>query len=252
MGKRRLELDLVTKVARRQGIKEKSVIQMVSGKARQLGVSSPTALLDWARNLKLGTTSYYNRMPPEQQAEFRSLGRSAEPARRAVRAAGNGVKKSLPKGPPTERGLMAQVVPALLQHQQLRDYCSDLLSLTGRFDRVVSAATTVLETRLRELTGERGNIPNIVAIALHPDRAMFRVSADNNVQEGFFFLVRGVFSVFRNESHHTLSTRLSRWDALKVCCLIDYLLTTIETVASAAAAPARASGPAARKKKAAR
>jgi hypothetical protein len=72
------------------------------------------------------------------------------------------------------------------------------------------------------------NLPDLAAKALHPNQEpILRVSADPDEQDGFFLLVRGAFAVLRNDSHHGLSDKLSRWDALRICCFVDYLLTAI-------------------------
>jgi len=55
----------------------------------------------------------------------------------------------------------------MLGDGELRGRCTDLLLRKKHHDRVVREATTILEDRIRRLTGIRG----LTAAAFHKDRA---------------------------------------------------------------------------------
>lgn len=127
--------------------------------------------------------------------------------------------------------ITAATINALLQDEQLRGRCKDLLRATKHFDRVFREATTVLDDRLKAKSAIKNINPvNLVGKALNPDpdRAIVVVSNNKDEQEGFHAMCKGVMLAFRNKTHHELSDKFTGEDALKFCGFIDLLLAVIE------------------------
>ena len=125
---------------------------------------------------------------------------------------------------------MAQVVDAVLSDPELRDRCRDLLTARRNYDRVVREATTILDDRLKRLSGvARMNAADLVGKVLNPDpeRAVIELSGDPNEQRGMHGVCNGIMLAFRNKAHHSLSDSFAQQDALKFCGFIDTLLTIV-------------------------
>jgi hypothetical protein len=113
---------------------------------------------------------------------------------------------------------------------ELLSRCSDLMNAESHFDRVVREATTILDDILKKLSGISDMMPSsLVSKVLNPisERALIVVSENAAEQEGFHYICKGVMLLFRDSTHHNLSDKFSREDAIKVCGLIDTLLKTI-------------------------
>jgi len=61
-------------------------------------------------------------------------------------------------------------------------------------------------------------------IAPNPTLAILVVSSEPSEQEGFFKICSGIEAAFRNRTHHEVSNRLTRNDAIKFCGFVDSLL----------------------------
>ena len=119
----------------------------------------------------------------------------------------------------------------VIQDDELRDRCADLIKRPRNHDRVFREATTVLEHRVKTLSGitQRMNPQNLIgkAISSDPMRAILVVSNDAGEQEGFYKVCSGIELAFRNRTHHELSNKLTRYDAIKFCGFIDSLLLVL-------------------------
>jgi len=120
----------------------------------------------------------------------------------------------------------------LLQDTELQQRCGDLLRAKSNFDRAISQATLILEDRIRKkakpatrLVGE-----NLVGHAFNADlkRTVLKISNDSDDQRGFIFILKGVVPAFRNRTHHHVTDKFSRGEALRVCGFIDVLLRVVD------------------------
>jgi hypothetical protein len=124
-----------------------------------------------------------------------------------------------------------------IKDEELKNRCSDLLSATGHFDRVINQATLVLEDRIRTRAGIDKPMVGVqlVNAVLNADLAktVLRVSENPEEHEGVCHMCRGVMLTFRNPTHHHVIDTYSGEDALKVCAFIDNLLTLIDNASEA-------------------
>jgi uncharacterized protein (TIGR02391 family) len=115
---------------------------------------------------------------------------------------------------------------------ELRDRCSDLLTAPSHFDRAINQATQVLENRIRKKSGAPSTWTGTElvnkTIKSDPNISILVLSTESAEQEGMSNLCRGMMMTYRNETHHQLTDRYSREDALKVCAFIDLLLRAID------------------------
>ncbi len=122
-----------------------------------------------------------------------------------------------------------------IEDSQLRDRCSDILSARGNFDRVINQATQVLEDRLRRKAGSDRNTVGVKlvseALGGDPSTARLAISPHCDEQEGITHILRGIMVGFRNPTHHQLGSTITREQALKVCCFIDFLLGVLDAAA---------------------
>jgi uncharacterized protein (TIGR02391 family) len=224
LGKIRLDQQLVEKLAKRLRKKPQYIREQLSRKAGRLGITSEAALVAWCQQEGMGTARFLNRQPPSVREEARNArGGAAAPAPR------NGTKSARAKGHKPASSLKP-VLDLLLQDQELRGRCGDLLMAKKHFDRAFREATTVLDDRVKRISTIKGLNPiALVGKALSPDpaKAVVEVSAEKDEQEGFFSISKGVMLAFRNPTHHQLSNKFTREDALKFCGFIDALLAVL-------------------------
>jgi hypothetical protein len=60
-----------------------------------------------------------------------------------------------------------------------------------------------------------------------PTKAVIRISAEKDVQEGFFLICKGVMQAFRNRAHHNLSDAFTQADVVRFCGFVDTILAVI-------------------------
>ena len=116
---------------------------------------------------------------------------------------------------------------------ELRRRCADLYEqFSGdpadqdRFDTVLREASTVLEERIRRVSGLPAHLHglDLVSAAFAPDNGELIVSIDRNEQEGAHLLFRGYFGFIRNTVGHHLVAAYTRERAAQVLGYADYLL----------------------------
>src|SRR5438445_5823326 len=137
------------KLSKQTNKSPKSLRELASRKAGELGISSPAALLWWAKDKGISITRALKKLPAEAREEFRSAqkGRVAPVSVRTMNP-----KPTRPKaGKP--RAITAATINSLLQDETLRERCKDLLRTRKHFDRVFREATTVLDDRLKTKSG---------------------------------------------------------------------------------------------------
>lgn len=116
--------------------------------------------------------------------------------------------------------------------EELKSRCSDILSSPGNFDRVINQATLVLEDRIRTKSQNKEGLVGIQLVnkVLNSDlkKSVLKVSENSDEHEGICHICRGIMLSFRNPTHHFVSDRFSREDALKLVAFIDNLLQIVD------------------------
>lgn len=120
-----------------------------------------------------------------------------------------------------------------LDDKELRKRCEDILLGEDAFDRAINQATQVLEDRIKKKAGlEKTPLIGLplVSNAIHKDFSLTKLkfSDEPDVQEGYANLFKGIVSIYRNPTHHTLGYHCSREYALKTCAFIDDLLKEVD------------------------
>lgn len=122
---------------------------------------------------------------------------------------------------------------------ELKLRVSDLLSAKAKFDRAINQATQVLEDRIRRKSRAPAGLTGTELvnrmIKADPAGSTLILSLDRSEQEGMANLCRGMMMAYRNETHHQLTDRYTRQDALKVCAFVDLLLRAVDDAVTAAA-----------------
>ena len=220
--KTRLDQALLERIASKTGKTVKYVREQVSKRASRLSVSSEAAQLLWAKEQGIGTAVALRKLPPHIQDQVRD----ALPTVFAVPPRGSS-KEATGKSTSRAPDPVTMAIEYLLSDAELRSRCKDLLKRRKHLDRALREATTVLEDRIRTLSGLGGLNPEpLVNQALNPDpsKASLVVSTNRNEQEGFHSICRGIVKAFRNPAHHQLDEKVSPEDALKFCAFVDVLL----------------------------
>jgi hypothetical protein len=228
-----LDQKIMSKIAKKLGKKNITAINgMVSRKASQLGISAEAALILLAKENGIGASTYQRNIDPMKQAEVRdALPAIFAPSTRTI-ASGRQTKNKGARQT-TKRASLKSAIEYLIQDQELRDRCEDILLASSKFDRPINQATLVLEDRIRnkakptaKLVGE-----NLVNFAFNENlsKTVLRVASnDADDQRGFTQILRGIVPTFRNKTHHHIIKTFSREEAMRVCGFIDVLLRVVD------------------------
>lgn len=224
MAKAQLNQTLLAKMAEKTDKEAQYVRERISRKASKWGVPSEVAQVLWSMELGIGTASALRSLPPHMQEQVQSGLPTLLPQPQA-----SGDKKGQRRTRPTrQRDPIRLLIQILLSDEELKERCEDLLRARGNFDRAFREATTVLEDRIRRLSGVRGlNPEQLVGRVLNVNNPILVVSDDAGEREGFFSVCKGLVLAFRNPHHHQLSDKLTREDALRFCGFVDSLLTVL-------------------------
>ena len=116
--------------------------------------------------------------------------------------------------------------------KELHERCGDILLGETAFDRAINQATQILEDRIKKKSGLEkttliGN--SLISRAIHTklDQTVLKFSDEADIQEGYSFLFKGLISIYRNPTHHSLNFKCDREYALKFCAYIDELLLEV-------------------------
>ena len=230
-----LDKKIMSKIAKKLGKKNIIVVNgIVSKKASKLGISAEAALILLAKEHGIGTSTYQRNLDVTKQAEVRdALPSIFAPARAANHAGkiknGNGTKPTISK-----KASLKLTIEYLIEDQELRSRCQDILMASTNFDRPINQATLVLEDRIRNkvqpmnkrLVGEP-----LVNFAFNEDlsKTVLQVPIkDADDQRGFTQILRGLVPTFRNKTHHHIIKSFSREEAMRVCGFIDVLLRVVD------------------------
>jgi uncharacterized protein (TIGR02391 family) len=232
MGRRVLDPTLMSKLTKRFGNTKENVNVMVSKKANKLGISAEAALIILAKENDIGTSTYQRTLDPSKQAEVRNALPSVifPGAQTSVRA--SGMKSKSHTITVAKKNPFPEMIAYLIQDQQLRERCRDILLASSHFDRPIREATLILEDRIRKKSGlGRMNGDPLVGAAFNPElsKTLLRVASnDSDDQRGFTQIMRGIVPTFRNKTHHHITGKFTREDALRVCGFIDVLLRVVD------------------------
>ena len=120
-----------------------------------------------------------------------------------------------------------------IEDKELHDRCGDILLGEGAYDRAINQATQILEDRIKKKAKlDKTTLIGIPLIskAVHAkiEQTILKFSDEADIQEGYAFIFKGIISVYRNPTHHSLNFKCNREYALKFCAYIDELLKEID------------------------
>jgi hypothetical protein len=228
-----LDKKIMSKIGQKIGKEDITVINtMVSRKARSLGISSEAALIILAKEYNIGTSTYQRSLDATKQAEVRDalLANFASTSLKASKGKRTAKKTALL---PDKPALLKSALEYLIEDDQLRDRCVDILLASSNFDRPINQATQILEERIRNKAKPPVNLvgENLVTFAFNEEisKTVLRVaSGDPNDQRGFTQILRGIVPTFRNKTHHHIINTFSRNEAMRVCGFVDVLLRVVD------------------------
>lgn len=229
-----LDSKIMSKLVKKLGKKKVTDINViVSNKASKLGISAEAALIILAKQHGIGTSTYQRSLDVAKQAEVRdALPTIFAPARITNHASKarneNGIKSVISK-----KASLKLTIEYLIEDEELRSRCQDILMASANFDRPINQATLVLEDRIRKKALPTKKIvgENLVGYAFNEEisRTVLRVASnDSDDQRGFTQMLRGIFAAFRNKTHHHIIKSFSREEAMCVCGFIDVLLRVVD------------------------
>jgi len=223
----RLDQGLLGKIAEKTRKPIKYVREQTSRRASRSGIASEAALVLWAMDLRIGITRVLARLEPHIQAQVHSA-QSSKPTSERPRP-----RASSEQTPDIHQlqDPFPEAIDLLLRDEQLRGRCGDLLRKKKYLDRPMREATTILESRIRQLAGITDNRKpeDLVNSALNPDptKAILVLGTVPSDQAGLHSLCKGVVLAYRHRAHHRLSEDVGREEALKFCGFVDLLLALL-------------------------
>jgi len=112
---------------------------------------------------------------------------------------------------------------------EIKERCLDILGADGNFDRVIREATTILEDRIRKVSGLNSSYYGVKLIteALHHKDGILEIEGEESEREGIYHILRGITLSFRQETHHKICDHFTQDEAMKVMVMIDLLLQII-------------------------
>lgn len=227
-----LDAKLLDKIAEKLGKKKRENVNvMVSQMAHKFGISSEAALVILAKRLNIGTANYQKKLEPNKQAEIRDLLPIifTERIKTKISQKSSSYKTKVKL---SRRTKLKAAIDYLIEDQELKDRCQDLLLASSKFDRPINQATLVLEDRIRKKAQPIQPLVgvNLVNYAFKGDltKTILEVSNNPDEQDGFANITRGVMLAFRNPTHHHIVNTFTREEALKVCGFIDVLLKVVD------------------------
>jgi uncharacterized protein (TIGR02391 family) len=224
---RKLDPILLKKLSQKTGKEEKYLREQICKKASQLGIYSEAYLILWAKKLKIGTLRVERKISknfPQILDQIRESMPYFLEAPRAFKRKRERISQTI------SYPSLRLAIENLIDDEDLKSRCKDLLRTKKYFDRVFREATTILEDRIRNISEIDARGVDLVAKALNPDpnKAVIKVSNDPSEQEGVFNLCKGIILVFRNPTHHKLTDQFNEKDALRFISTVDLLLAIIK------------------------
>jgi len=224
---RRLDPQLLSRIAAKTGKSEKYTREQISKRAARLGVAAEAAQIAWARELGIGTAVALRRLPPHIQDQARTALAPSLPT--AASQPGASSPSGGTRAKPTDPVLIA--ADFLITDPELKSRCRPLLRRKKHLDTAIREATVVLDDRLRKLSGitEKINPAPLVSKVLNPEpsKAILVVSEEPSEQQGVHNMCLGLVLAYRDPAHHTLNDKITPQEALKLIAFVDVLLSTI-------------------------
>lgn len=231
MAQTRLDQKLLSKIAKKIGKDLPNVRVRVSRIAAKLGISSEAALIILAKELGIGTAASQRRLDPSKQAEVRDslpnvISRTYSSGKTSVK------KKGTSGSGGNRKAAIKATIEYLLQDEDLRQRCSDLLLAKSHFDRAINQGTLLLEDRIRKKAKPNNGMvgENLIGYAFNAEisKSVLKISKNADEQRGYAAILRGVVPAFRNPTHHHVIETFTREEAIRVCAFIDVLLRVVD------------------------
>jgi uncharacterized protein (TIGR02391 family) len=232
MGKRILDPKIVEKLCKATKLKPSALRVKVSQLASRKRVASEVALVLLANRHDIGTAMFQRSLDAGMQSAIRDALDGSEPTTRPIRSAKVG--KVFEQRAPSRRDILKGTIDLLINDQQLRSKCGDILLARANYDRPINQATLVLEDRIRKkvkppipMVGE-----TLINYAFNEKLEKTRLqvaSAQAEEQRGITIILRGFVPAFRNTTHHHIVDTFTQEDAIRTCAFIDLLLRVVDS-----------------------
>jgi len=197
-----LDQKIMLKIAKKLGKKNIVAINgIVSNKASKLGISAEAALILLAKEHGIGTSTYQRNLDVTKQAEVRDALPSIFAPVRATNHASKIKNRNETKPTISKKASLKLAIEYLIEDQELRSRCQDILMAFANFDRPINQATLILEDRIRKKALPTKKIvgENLVNHAFNEEisKTVLRVASnDPDDQRGFTQMLRGIFAAF--------------------------------------------------------